>query len=94
MSGVATATILAGAGLALGVGGMAYSLLSPKGGGVMPQQQQISPPSYTDPAVQAAARAQETAEANAKGRASTILTGGLGDTSDTTTAKRSLLGVG
>jgi len=53
-----------------------------------------SVPQYTDPAIQAAATAQATAAANAKGRASTILTSGQGDTSTATVQKKGLLGVG
>ena len=49
-------------------------------------------PSYTDPSVQAAALAQKKAAAEAAGRQSTILTGGSGDTSNVTTAKKALLG--
>jgi len=49
-------------------------------------------PSITDPNVQAAAQAQRVAAANAAGRASTILTSGLGDTTEVTTAKKELLG--
>jgi hypothetical protein len=50
-------------------------------------------PTITDPAVQAAASAQRMAAAQAGGRAATILTSGLGDTSTPTTAKKALLGV-
>jgi hypothetical protein len=60
----------------------------------MSLQQAGGVPSYSDPAAQAAAQAQATAAANAKGRASTILTSGQGDTSTATVQKKSLLGVG
>jgi len=46
-----------------------------------PKVQKAKPaPAVTDPSVQAAAEAQRTAQAQAAGRASTILTSGLGDT--------------
>lgn len=93
MPAFSTATVLALAGVAASVGGTAFSALSPRGGGAPPQSQMPQAPSYTDPAIQAAARAQETATANARGRQSTILTGGGGDTSTVTTAKRDLLGI-
>ncbi len=71
------------------------SLLFPRSSGGGQQQQQNSTPavpSYTDPSVQAAAVAQQTAAANARGRASTVLTGGQGDPSVATTQKKQLLG--
>ena len=49
-------------------------------------------PQVTDPSVQAAAQAQQTAAANADCRASTILTSGQGDTSAAAAAKKTLLG--
>lgn len=87
----AVTSFIAAAGVLASVGGIA--LTASRGGGGMPQSQMPEAPSYTDPAVQAAARAQETATANARGRQSTILTGGEGDTSTVTTAKRDLLGI-
>jgi hypothetical protein len=51
-------------------------------------------PKVTDPAVQAAANAQRFATAQAQGRRSTILTTGLGDTSETKLGKKQLLGEG
>jgi hypothetical protein len=51
-------------------------------------------PGYTDPAIQAAAALQNQSNAAAKGRASTIATGGQGDTSPLTTNKKTLLGAG
>ncbi|HEY2068270.1 MAG TPA: hypothetical protein VGG48_01850 [Rhizomicrobium sp.] len=51
-----------------------------------------APPSLTDPSVQAAARDQTAADANAEGRASTILTSGLGDTSNPQLQKKQLTG--
>jgi hypothetical protein len=50
------------------------------------------PPTPTDPSVEAAADAQRQAQAQAAGRASTILTSGLGDTSTPTLGKKELLG--
>lgn len=50
------------------------------------------PPTPADPAVQQAARDAQTAAAMAAGRGSTILTGGQGDTSKATVAKKVLLG--
>ena len=67
------------------------------GGGTpsLPPVQQLPPvPQYTDPSIQAAALAQQTAAANSRGRQSTILTSGQGDTSVATTNRKSLLGVG
>ena len=49
-------------------------------------------PSPGDPAVQAAARQQAVAAANAAGRGSTLLTGGAGDTSSPVVGKSVLLG--
>lgn len=49
-------------------------------------------PTVTDPSIAAAAAAQQTAAAQSAGRASTILTSGLGDTSAPTTGKKTLLG--
>lgn len=51
-----------------------------------------APPSATDPAALAAAQDQQTAAAQSAGRASTILTSGLGDRSTPTLAKSALLG--
>lgn len=68
------------------------------GGGQQQQWQplppQPAPPTIADPSVQAAALATQTSAANARGRASTIMTGGQGDTSDVTTLKKQLLGGG
>lgn len=49
-------------------------------------------PTITDPSIQAAAQAQQTASAQAAGRASTVLTSGLGDTSTPAIGKKILLG--
>lgn len=48
-------------------------------------------PTVADPAVEAAARRQALADANAKGRKSTILTGSTG-LEETNTKKKTLLG--
>jgi hypothetical protein len=50
------------------------------------------PPTPTDPSVEAAADAQRQAQAQAAGRASTILTSGLGGPSTPTLGKKQLLG--
>lgn len=49
-------------------------------------------PTIADPSVAAAALAQQTAYANQAGRASTILTGGQGDTSVVNAYRKTLLG--
>lgn len=51
-----------------------------------------APPTPADPTVSAAADAQAQAAAQAKGRMSTILTSGLGDTSLAQLGKKALLG--
>ncbi len=51
-----------------------------------------APPTVTDPAVQQAANENAAAAASAAGRGSTILTSGLGDTSQATVQKKVLLG--
>jgi len=50
------------------------------------------PPTPTDPTVQAAAAAEASAQASAAGRGSTLLTSGLGDTSQAPVQKKVLLG--
>jgi hypothetical protein len=50
------------------------------------------PPKLEDPSIAAAALAQNSAAARAQGRASTILTSGMGDDSTVTTNKKTLLG--
>jgi len=49
-------------------------------------------PSMADPAVEEARRKQIEAQKRAKGRASTILTGGQGDTTTPELGKKTLLG--
>lgn len=96
----AFSTILAAAGLALTAGTTAASLLSPKGGGGGGGGGSVTPavakapevPTLEDPAIAAASLLQQTNAANAKGRASTILTSGMGDESAVTTNKKQLLG--
>ncbi len=96
MAGSISATTLAAAGLAVTAAGTAYSILSRPSAPSAPGPQSIGTPpavpSLQDPSVMAAADAQATAAANAKGRASTILTSGQGDTSPLTTQKKQLLG--
>jgi len=49
-------------------------------------------PTTEDPAVEEARRKEIVATLNARGRASTMLTGGLGDTSAASIGRRTLLG--
>ncbi|MFN0043572.1 MAG: hypothetical protein ACKVSF_10230 [Alphaproteobacteria bacterium] len=49
-------------------------------------------PSREDPAIEEARRRQLVAARRAKGRASTILTGGAGDPSDAPVQRKTLLG--
>lgn len=52
----------------------------------------VKPPGLTDPLSRLPSDEQDAALAAAEGRGSTILTGGLGDTSTATTQKKTLLG--
>lgn len=99
MSGVSTATVIAGVTAAAAVAGTAYTMLTPTGGGSKGAGTPVpdvppppKPPKLEDPSIAAAALAQNTASANAMGRASTILTSGSGDASAVTTNKKTLLG--
>jgi len=98
MSGVSTATIIAGATLAATAAGTIYTMTQSRGGGgggqvtTPPIAEAPTPPKLEDPSVAAAALAQQSAAANARGRASTILTSGMGDQSAVTTNKKQLLG--
>lgn len=56
------------------------------------QVTQTMPPTPTDPSVQAAGALAQFAAATAKGRASTIMTGGAGVPGPATIAKKQLLG--
>lgn len=92
---VAIAPLIAAGVGAVGTGFSVYEALSNKGGGGgVPQQPGDAPavPTLQDPSVAAAAQAQQTATAQAAGRASTILTSGQGDQSQLTTNKKTLLG--
>lgn len=65
---------------------------------VNPKQPEVpgmpgSAPNMQDPAIAEAERREREAQMKARGRASTILTGGTGDTSTATTAKRKLMGI-
>lgn len=75
---------------------LTWLITGDSGGGGQQQQQWTpappAPPAYTDPSIQASALATQTAAARAGGRASTLMTGGQGDTSDVTTLKKQLLG--
>ncbi len=97
MSGVTTATVLAGAGLALTAGSTIYTMLGqkPGGGGAGATPPVAAPPEVPkleDPSIAAASALQASNAARAQGQSSTILTSGLGDTSKATTAKKALLG--
>jgi hypothetical protein len=95
MSGVSIATAAAVVGAAAAVAGTVYTVTQSQNKGVPSPQQIQNPqaaPTLTDPAVQLAAQQQQFAGQQAAGRASTILTGGQGDTSTLTTNKKALLG--
>ena len=49
-------------------------------------------PSLDDPAIAAARKAEQAAAQKARGRAASLLTGGLGDTSEAPTTRKRLLG--
>lgn len=76
----------------LGTGSAAVDALTPK----MPDVPGAPLTPDTDPAAQAAIaeaeRLEREAQLRARGRASTVLTGGAGDTSTASTARRALLG--
>lgn len=65
------------------------SFLSPS---IPSAPQNPTPPSMADPAVEEARRKQIEAQKRAKGRSSTILTGGQGDTTAPELGKKQLLG--
>lgn len=66
----------------------------PMGGGSSPPPPQAPPavPTLSDPAVSNAARAEQLSSARARGRASTILTGGLGLMTPAPVQQKTLLG--
>ena len=113
MSGVTTATIIAGVTAAAAVAGTAYTIMSSgsrsSGGGgqqMAPQPVQMpatpapiaapapvpTPEPEAPPEKETAPKLKAEAPDPARGVAGTMLTGGLGDTSDAKTKKKTLLG--
>lgn len=89
------------AGFGLFLGGLKKAFKSIGLGGLLDAPKMPDVPAApltpdTDPAAQAkiaeAERLEREAQLRARGKASTVLTGGLGDTSTASTARRALLG--